>query len=151
MNRPLTGRHVLAIALVAFGTIIAVNIAMLMAATGTFPGLVVDNAYVASQDWNAKTAAQKALGWTAEVDYAEKAIDIRITGPDGQPVQNAAFDVTIGRPTTSAQDQTLHLTAGRPLHPIPIDLAPGAWRAEIRSVDGPEWRMSVQLAVAEAR
>ena len=56
--RPLTGRKVLLIAVAAFAVILAANLAMLLAATGTFPGLVVKNSYVASQDWTARTDAQ---------------------------------------------------------------------------------------------
>ena len=58
--KPLTGRKVLLIAVAAFGVVIAANLAMLLAATGTFPGLVVKNSYVASQGFDAKTAAQRA-------------------------------------------------------------------------------------------
>ena len=45
-----------------FGVIIAANLAMLFAATGTFPGLVVKNSYAASQGWDRKTDAQRELG-----------------------------------------------------------------------------------------
>ena len=52
MTRPLTGKHVLAITLVAFGVIIGVNVLMAVKAVGTFPGLEVANSYVASQDFD---------------------------------------------------------------------------------------------------
>mgnify|MGYP001760938923 FL=1 len=69
MTRPLTGKHVLAITLVAFGVIIGVNVLMAVKAVGTFPGLEVANSYVASQDFDRERAAQAALDWTVTPDY----------------------------------------------------------------------------------
>ena len=43
MARELTGRHVLAITLTAFGVIIAVNLMMAFKAVSTFPGLETPN------------------------------------------------------------------------------------------------------------
>ena len=52
MARELTGRHVLAITLAAFGVIIAVNMVMAVKAVSTFPGLETPNSYVASQEFD---------------------------------------------------------------------------------------------------
>ena len=62
MARELTGRHVLAITLAAFGVIIAVNMVMAVKAVSTFPGLETPNSYVASQRFDRDRAAQAALG-----------------------------------------------------------------------------------------
>ncbi|WP_404712555.1 FixH family protein [Sphingomonas sp. MMS24-J13] len=70
MTRTFTGWHMLGIMLAMFGTIIAVNLIMATYAIRTFGGTVVDNSYVASQDfnhWLAEARAQKALGWTIAV------------------------------------------------------------------------------------
>lgn len=64
MTRELTGRHVLAITLGAFGVIIAVNLLMAFKAVSTFPGLETPNSYVASQVFDAERVAQESLGWT---------------------------------------------------------------------------------------
>ena len=53
MAAPLTGRKVLLIAVVAFGVIIGVNVLMAVKAISTFPGLEVQNSYVASQVFDA--------------------------------------------------------------------------------------------------
>ncbi|HEU0223277.1 MAG TPA: FixH family protein, partial [Paracoccaceae bacterium] len=55
----MTGRLVLAVALGAFGIVIAVNLVLVFAATRTFPGLVVPNSYVASQDFDRSRVAQE--------------------------------------------------------------------------------------------
>ncbi|MEM1164482.1 MAG: FixH family protein, partial [Pseudomonadota bacterium] len=69
----LKGGHVLMIAITAFGIIIAANMTMLFAATGSFPGLVVENSYIAGQGWNQRTQAQHDLGWTSEVLFQDGA------------------------------------------------------------------------------
>ena len=59
-QHPFTGRHMLAVVCTFFGVVIAVNVVMAIAATGTFPGLVVANSYVASQGYNELLAAARA-------------------------------------------------------------------------------------------
>jgi nitrogen fixation protein FixH len=72
-----TGRHA-AMALIAFfGVVIAVNITMAMFATRTFGGVVVENSYVASQQYNRWLAAaerQRNLGWniSTSIDDARR-------------------------------------------------------------------------------
>ena len=58
----LTGWHVLAIFVGAFGVIIGVNVALAWNAVATFPGLEVDNSYIASQTFDDRREAQEALG-----------------------------------------------------------------------------------------
>ncbi|CAN5652759.1 hypothetical protein BH11ACT8_BH11ACT8_25200 [soil metagenome] len=60
-EHPFTGRHMLAVVFAFFGTVITVNFVMAYLATGTFPGLVVENSYVASQNYNQSLADTRAL------------------------------------------------------------------------------------------
>ncbi|ESY87148.1 FixH family protein, partial [Mesorhizobium sp. LNHC229A00] len=65
--REFTGRHMLAIIPAFFGVVIAVNLTMATLANTSWTGLVVENTYVASQQFNRKAEegrAQAALGWT---------------------------------------------------------------------------------------
>lgn len=69
MTKKFTGLHMLTVMILFFGTVIAVNVVMARYALTTFGGTVVDNSYVASQEYNgwlAKARAQKALGWKTE-------------------------------------------------------------------------------------
>ncbi len=50
----------------AFAVIIAVNLVLAFKAVRTFPGLEVENSYVASQTFDAERTAQEALGLDAE-------------------------------------------------------------------------------------
>ncbi len=66
MTKRFTGRHATAILVGFFGVVIAVNLLMASYATGTFGGVVVENSYVASQEYNRWLDAaekQKELGW----------------------------------------------------------------------------------------
>lgn len=65
-----TGWHMTAILVTFFGVVMAVNFTMARMAVGTFGGTVVDNSYVASQQYNQwldAAARQDRLGWTVSV------------------------------------------------------------------------------------
>lgn len=65
-NGKFTGWHMTAILVAFFGVVMAVNFNMARMAVSTFGGTVVDNSYVASQEYNGwlKAAArQERLGW----------------------------------------------------------------------------------------
>ena len=70
--RELTGRHVLVITVSAFAVIIGVNLTLAYQAVATFPGLEVQNSYVAGQGFNDRKAAQEALGWTLVPSYRSR-------------------------------------------------------------------------------
>ncbi len=147
MTRELTGRHVLIITVSAFGVIIAANLAMLFAATGSFPGLVVENSYVASQGWNARTDAQRDLGWESRITYTPGAVVVELTGPDGRAVNQADLVLSIGRPSSDAADRVLRPEPGTLR--FAVDLAPGTWRLDLSTASGPNYRMSANLLVPE--
>ena len=149
MTKRLTGYHVLAIAVGAFAIIIGANLAMLFAATGSFPGLVVENSYVASQDWNRRTDAQQALGWSVEIGYDGGEIAVTLTGREGAPVDDADLRLTIGRPSSQADDRELEPKGSAGVYRAPVELAPGVWRIEVRTASGEEFRTTAQLHVPE--
>ena len=148
--KPLTGRKVLAIMVGAFGVIIAANLAMLVAATGTFPGLVVKNSYVASQGWDARTAAQEALGWTATVGHADGRLAVAITGADGRPVRGLDVTAVVGRPASGREDVTLMLAEGREGYAAPMALGPGLWRVAVTAGRGTEARFEAEAEIRVA-
>ena len=85
MTKRFTGWHMTAILLGFFGVIVAVNFTMATLATRTFGGVVVENSYVASQeynDWLKAARAQAKLGWKAEagLDAARRVI-VEVTAP----------------------------------------------------------------------
>ena len=147
MTRELKGSHVLIIALSAFAIIIAANLTMLFSATGTFPGLVVKNSYVASQGWNARTEAQQALAWHAGVSYQEGALQITLTDRAGTPVATDLV-VTLGRLTTDRDDISHRVVVREGVALLPIALGQGTWRVDLATPDG-IYRRSDRVHVGE--
>lgn len=117
--RPFTGKHMLALTLSFFGVIIAVNIGLAYSAISTFPGLEVDDSYVASQTFDQEKTAQEALGWHLKqgYDHAKDQLRLEFTDKAGKPVTLKDIDVLVGRPTEAAQDQ----------HPVMLQGADGAY------------------------
>lgn len=148
-GKPLTGRKVLAILVGAFAVVIAANLAMLFAATGTFPGLVVKNSYVASQGWDAKTEAQRALGWQARVVHDGEALSVALTDAEGAPVHGLEVAATVGRPASGRTDRTLTLAETGGAYAAPLALAPGRWRVAVTATgtDGARFETHAELVV----
>ncbi|MCQ0972107.1 FixH family protein [Paracoccus sp. TK19116] len=132
IGSPLNGRHVLAMFAAGFGLIIAVNVTLAVQAVRTFPGLEVANSYVESQSFQARRAAQEALGWRTDVTYAAGTLRLSVRAQNGKRIDPAHFTATIGRPTTRSDDATLMFDAEGDAH---IDLEPGRWRLDLRSSD----------------
>lgn len=147
----LTGKHVLAITVAFFGVIIAVNTVLAVKAVSTFPGLEVENSYVASQTWDKEMAAQKALGWQLAEDYDETAQELRLTFTDsaGQPVQVQALKVLVGRPTEAKDDTYPDFTREAGVYVAKAALAPGKWMLHIEATaqDGTLYRRRIDLKV----
>lgn len=151
MTRKLTGRHVLAITVTAFAIIIGANMAMLMAATGTFPGLVVKNSYIASQEWNGRAGAQVTLGWQARVGYADGALHVTLSDRAGRPVEGAELTARIGRPSDARSDRTLVLTPDGAGYSARLELAPGRWLIDVATLSDPKFRQQVVLLTGDLR
>jgi nitrogen fixation protein FixH len=145
----LKGKHVLAITVSAFAVIIAVNLTLAFKAVSTFPGLEVQNSYVASQGFNARKAAQEALGWTLAPRYAEGRIDLAFTDRDGLPVRVEELQVLIGRTTSTADDAWPEFTEAGDLYSAPLDLARGKWMVKVtaRAPDGTLFEQRSELFV----
>lgn len=146
MTKELTGRHVLIIAITAFATIIAANMTMLFAATGSFPGLVEKNAYVASLNWDQRTDAQRKLGWQPTISYDHGVVRVVLRDAQGAPVREVQLRGVIGRPATDRADRRIDFSASDQGYVASIGLTPGAWRLELRS-DAPQYRHRLAFTV----
>lgn len=151
MTRELTGRHVLAITLAAFGVIIGVNVLMAVLAVGSFPGLEVPNSYVASQHFDREQRAQAALGWSAEANYDEGALTIAISDAQGHRPALRSFTATVGRPTHKRSDVTPHFVSAPAGQRATLRLEPGRWIIQVHAVapDGTPFRQRLVQDVAE--
>ncbi|HLV06832.1 MAG TPA: FixH family protein [Croceibacterium sp.] len=147
MTRRFTGRHATAIIASFFGVVIVVNLIMASFATSTFGGIVVENTYVASQEFNGwleQAEEQKALGWDAVTTWRpDNRLAVRLTGvPAGAEVK-----ATARHPVGRAPDQQLTFSAiadDRFLSHAP--LGDGRWylRLEVNAA-GKTWRRQEEL------
>ena len=145
----LTGRHVLAITVSAFTVIIGVNLVLAYKAVSTFPGLEVDNSYVASQGFNARKAAQEALGWHLAPSYAAGRVDLAFTDRNGLPVAVTELEVLIGRTTSTMDDARPVFVAMGDVYTTELPLARGKWMVKVtaRSLGGTLFEQRSELFV----
>lgn len=145
----LKGKHVLAITVSAFAVIIGVNLLLAFKAVSTFPGLEVDNSYVASQGFNARKAAQEALGWSMAPAYEQGRMTLAFTGADGQPVQVQELQVLVGRTTETSDDHFPAFAFEGDRYAADLPLATGKWMVKVtaRSDDGTLFEQRSELFV----
>lgn len=151
-ERRLTGRHALMIFGGMFAIIIGANAALVYSALSTFPGVTERNGYVASQDFDRRSAAQRALGWQGAADYGAGRLAVRMTGSDGKPLSGLDVSVVVGLPATAARDRRLVLTWNDGLYDAAVALDPGGWLVDIRATDarGRSYEASTTIRVAGA-
>ncbi|MBL9062370.1 FixH family protein [Tabrizicola sp.] len=145
----LTGRHVLAITVSAFAVIIGVNVLLAVKAVSTFPGLEVENSYVAGQDFNERKAAQEALGWVMTPAYDRGRMTLAFTGPDGLPVTVSDLQVLVGRTTEAKDDVNPVFAAEGDLYAADVALGKGKWMLKVTasSADGTLFEQRSELYV----
>lgn len=139
-----TGRHAAYILVGFFAVVVAVNFLMARLASSTFGGLVVENSYVASQDFNRwldEAEREKALGWKAELQRAgNSTLVMSLADLHGNPITGAIVAVNAVHPLGRQPDHELvvhELGGGRYSAP----LQPGRWRLRVQvAKDGVTWR-----------
>jgi len=148
MRREITGKHMAIIIVSGFGIVMTVNLLMATLAIRGFGGVIVENSYVASQNFNGWLDAaqrQKALGWSASVTRSEHGHLLLETSsvPDGSTI-TAVARRPLGRPQTTTLD-FFEEPAGRYVATRP--LGPGRWivRLRIVSPDRRSWASEERL------
>lgn len=121
MTSRFSGWHMAAILVAFFGVVIAVNVTMATFAVRTFGGTVVENSYVASQNYNrwlAEARKQDRLGWKIEpVLDTQRRVVVRINVPDARITGFARH------PLGREADVALSFANTRSEQPLP----PGRW------------------------
>ncbi|WP_206080310.1 FixH family protein [Pacificoceanicola onchidii] len=148
-ERKLTGWHVLAIFVGAFGIIIGVNLALAYNAVKTFPGLEVKNSYIASQTFNDRKEAQEALGWDIAATLDGDMLLLSITDENGRPVQAGKLEAKVGRPTNVKEDITPEFSYNGRAYVAYVDLRPGNWDVWLKAVslDGTEFQQRLTMTI----
>lgn len=149
MARELTGAKVFAITAGAFAVIIAVNVLLAVKAVETFPGLEVENSYVASQSFDAERTAQLKLGWTLGYRYEGGQLILSFRDKAGKPVEARDVTALVGRTTEAAEDKTPAFAYANGEFAAPVDLKKGRWMIllEARAEDGTRFHQRLDLFV----
>ena len=107
-----TGRHMLLLVIGFFGVIIVVNIGMAIVASTSWTGLVVQNSYVASQEFEERRIAhesQQAAGWQATLTYSPGVAGLVIVDGAGQRVDLGPVTLKVNRPVGGHDDQVVSM------------------------------------------
>lgn len=127
------GGHAAVSFLMFFLPISAANLLLATNAVSTFPGLVVKNGYIASQEFDKRKAAQNALGWTVTVVHGAGNLRLEVTDEQGNPVEAASLNATVGRATTQAQDISPAWAYDGTAYVAPVTLGPGNWQVRLKA------------------
>jgi nitrogen fixation protein FixH len=138
--RRFTGWHMVAVMALFFGTIISVNLVMAWNASRSWSGLVVENAYVASQQFNdkmAETRAFAASGINGELTAGHGAIHYALTRK-GEPERTIDTVVAVlKRPVEEHEDMHVELVRmGDGVFVAEQSLKPGQWVADVTALAG---------------
>lgn len=153
--RQFTGWHMLAIMVAFFGVIIAVNLLMATFANTSWTGLVVQNTYVASQQFNERVAesrAQAALGWKATLSIANGEIRYSLDDASGTPVRAESVVASFRRPAYEAEDWQVTLAAKADGDfAAAAGVRDGIWivNTEARMTDGTSYQEARRVVIAD--
>ena len=129
-----TGWHMLLGISAFFAVVIAVNVTMAFYASSSWSGLVVENTYVASQQFNGKAAAMKAMAASGvEGAFSLKGSEIRYEIHDKGGAPAIIDDVTLSfkRPVGDHEDFSLTLRkTGEGRFEADHEVASGDWIVE---------------------
>ncbi len=140
MTHRFTGWHMAMIMVAFFAVVVGVNFTMARFAIGTFGGTVVENSYVASQQYNgwlAKAREQAALGWAPDVTTdARRHVVISIKTAAG-PLDGASISATATHPLGALPPVSLSFVQGPgPARSLPRQ-PPGRWLLHIDVAHAP--------------
>jgi nitrogen fixation protein FixH len=126
----LTGWHVLAIFVVFFGIVIAVDTIMVLDAYRTYPGEVSSQPFEEGLAWDSELNQQHTqaeLGWRMTAGFAAPGV-IEITARDqaGRPVGLTRIEARLERPATEQGRRDIQFQPS----------APGAYRAAVGALAG---------------
>ena len=140
-RKPFTGRHMAAVMVGGFGLVVGVNLFMAWQASSTFGGVVVENSYVASQNFNRwldQAAQARALGWEAK---ASRLPDGRIRLTTANLPAGAIATATARHPVGREPDARLTFAPDGTGFTSREVLGDGRWILRLTiSANGQEWR-----------
>ncbi len=145
--RPFTGRRMAAILVAGFAVVLGVNLTMAGLASSSFSGAVVENSYVASQQFNRwldEAAHEEKLGWTVTpVRLTDGRVEVRLAGVPASARLSAMARHPIGR---EAERALAFVPAGENLFVSTSALPQGRWTLRLEVTSGADsWRGEADL------
>jgi nitrogen fixation protein FixH len=132
-----TGKHFLAVIVSFFAVIIAVNILMAYYAETTWSGLVADDTFKASQEFNKKAAHMRemaATGIRGQLIANHEGIRYVLTHPEKGPVLADQVVAAFHRPVGTKQDFTVTLVhEGNGVFTTGHPVLPGEWIVDLKT------------------
>ncbi len=132
-----TGRHMLLTTCGFFAVVVSVNVTMAYLANSTWSGLVVENSYVASQQFNEKTAAIKAMtasGISSNISLNGDVFLYSLRNRDGSPADADEVTANFRRPVGDHEDFVATMTKiGRGRFETDRHVPTGDWIVEFIS------------------
>lgn len=146
-----TGWHMTAILVTFFAVVMTVNFIMARYALSTFGGKVVENSYVASQqynEWLARAAAQERLGWDKLIQLDDaRHVRLKIS-KNGRTIREAKVTATLTHPLGRTDPRDFRFAAQPDGALRSLDAVPrGRWRLDLlvrRGADEARYREEVQ-------
>jgi nitrogen fixation protein FixH len=135
----LSGRKVLAILVLFFGTIFSVNALMAYYALSTFRGEVADHPYEVGLAFNAEIAAareQEARNWRVGANFVAaadgKRFEVSARDGDGRPISGLHVTGIFAAPVDATRDRRVELVERQPgEYAALVPVAGGYWDVEI--------------------
>jgi nitrogen fixation protein FixH len=133
-----TGWHMVGVLVLFFGTIISVNFYMAYNAVTSWSGLVAENTYVASQQFNGKAAEARTLtatGVTGRITVNGSDVRYEVFHPKNGPVAVDALTLKFKRPVGEHQDFELDLVpVGQGTFVATHEILPGHWIVDASAI-----------------
>lgn len=128
--KPFTGRHMLLISLGFFAVVLAANLTMAISSARTWTGLVVENSYVASQQFQSVHDAinrQVAAGWKLDLRYDDGMVVFAALDGAGVPLVLSGVSAFVRRPVGGHDDTSVPLQLQDGRYVAAISLPAGVW------------------------
>lgn len=126
-----TGWHMVGVLVLFFGTIISVNFYMAYNAVTSWSGLVAENTYVASQQFNGKAAEARTLtatGVTGRITVTGSEVRYEVFHLKDGPVTADMLTLKFKRPVGEHQDFELDLVpVAKGVFTATHEILPGHW------------------------
>jgi nitrogen fixation protein FixH len=153
-TRHFTGRHMLIIMVSFFAVIFTANMCLVYYANHSWTGLVVQNSYVASQEFNATTQKleQAAADFHATLNYQNGKLKITLRDNSGKAANIQNVVARLGRPSHEGEDKSIALSgSGDGDFAADIVLGRGQWSGAVSAdvIGRTLWQRPIRLFVKE--